>query len=177
MSVEDALQSITVLGSALGRRPQAESLEAKIRGELEQIKTARADKTPLRTLVVIGHDPGELRAIFAAAKGSYHDQLLEMVGGANVFDMRIGSYPNISKEILIQKNPQAILVLAPYASVKKQTDEQERRIWSSLGVIEAVKNGCVYLLTDDCVQQPGLRMPKAARLFAQKLDDCAAKME
>ncbi|MGH9163076.1 MAG: ABC transporter substrate-binding protein, partial [Vicinamibacteraceae bacterium] len=47
--------------------------------------------------------------------------------------------------------------------------DRERRAWSKLSGIPAVRAGRVYLLYDDALVVPGPRMPIAAEQFARAL--------
>lgn len=157
------------IGQATGRTEQARKLDARLRAEFKEVEAINAGRPKVRTLLVIGHDPGTLQAAFAAARGTWHDDLLALAGGINCLDRELVYYPQVSKEVVIKSNPQCILVFAPGVDGSPLGQQRERALWAKLGSIEAVKKGQVHLLTDDCVQKPGPRMPAVARMMAQRL--------
>ena len=161
--------SIMAIGNATGTTPRAQKMLADIKQELEAIRTQASTHPRVSTLVVIGHDPGSLNGLFAAAEGSWNDELLQIAGGTNCVGKTLVPYPQLSKEVLIKKNPECILVLAPDADGSPAAVAKEKALWAKLGSIDAVKKGRIYLLTDSWIQKPGPRMPLAARKIAQTL--------
>lgn len=174
-SIKDIYNTISEIGKATNREQKALQLLDNLKAGLASIEKQYANRQKIRTLLVVGHAPGDLGALFIASKESYYDELLNVVGGVNCFGKEFSAYPNISKEVIIQKNPECILVFNPAGDDSLENLKKERAIWQKLGKIDAVKNGNLFLLTDDCFSKPGPRMLKAARLMAEALKKCHNK--
>src|SRR5262249_31250467 len=108
-SLEDTMQSVREIGSALGIAAQGESLEKSIRARLSAIER-RTQGRPTRTLLfVVGRTPGRLDGMVAVGKGSFLNELIRIAGGRNVlFDSPV-TYPRISLEAVLRLNPDVIV--------------------------------------------------------------------
>lgn len=168
-TVEDVLVSIVTIGNKTGKDKQARELVEKMGRELNEIRAKAADRKPVRTLLVIGHEPGSLREIYVAGSGSFHNELLRIAGGVNCFSDSVIPYPKISKEEILKQSPQAIIVLSADAGMKTQAKQSEQRLWKELDYIEAVKKNAVTLLNGNYLFIPGPRMPQIAKEIQQLL--------
>lgn len=165
-TIRDVLGAIKTIGAKLERSPAADQLTSRLQQDLERLKQRWAGEPPVRTMLVIGHEPGALRDIYLAAPGSFLDELLKIAGGENVLRESLMPYPKINKETIMQFNPQVILVLAPGQDDSPAALDHERRLWSELPYLEAVKTGRVYLLTDWDILTPDPRMTQITEAFS-----------
>ncbi len=176
-TVADVLGSIEALGRLLGREAQAGELVEGIRSEFEALKSGEDNAAPVRTLVVIGHDPGSLQGIYAAAKGSFHDELLIAAGGVNVFDDPGSLYPPITKDAIVERNPQVILELVNEAELSPKQIADRVRLWDSLPTVDAVRAKRVHVLVGDELLIPGPRMATAAARIHGALYDASSEKQ
>lgn len=102
-SLADIYREVADLGRRIGREKAAESLSAymrdRIRGTGRKPKTVYIELSP-RPLITIG-------------RNNFLNEMVELAGGKNVFDDLTRSYPPVSQEAIIKRNPAIIIVLHP----------------------------------------------------------------
>ncbi|MCL4234508.1 MAG: ABC transporter substrate-binding protein [Deltaproteobacteria bacterium] len=168
-TVADVIASIEALGRLLDREEPARGLVAGIEAEFDALKTRTSPDAPVSALVIIGHDPGSLQGLYAAAKGSFHDELLVAAGGANVVNDVGSLYPPITKDAIVERNPDVILELVNETELSAHQIEERVRLWDVLPTVNAVRNGRVHMLVGDYLLIPGPRMAGAAAKIHQAL--------
>ncbi|MCC6159629.1 MAG: ABC transporter substrate-binding protein [Deltaproteobacteria bacterium] len=161
-TVADVIASIAKLGRLLGRETQATDLIARINAEFDGLKTQTSDDVPVPALVIIGHDPGTLQGLYAAAKGSFHDELLVAAGGVNVVNDNGSLYPPITKDTIVERSPEVILELVNEGELSPIQIDDRVRLWDALPTVSAVRNGRVRIVVGDQLLIPGPRMAQAA---------------
>lgn len=168
-NVEQVFLTISAIGRATGKNVEAQQLVYQIKDELAALKKQYGGGNPVKTLLVVGHDPGALRSIYVASNGSFLGDLLEIAGGENVIAAKSNSYPAISKEFIIKSDPDCILVFEPEGDDSPKAVNRERALWKSLGSVKAVQTGRIYRITHPASQKPGPRMPVLVKIMAQKI--------
>jgi iron complex transport system substrate-binding protein len=144
-NVEAVFREIDSVGVLLGVRARAEQLVAAMMARLDSLP--RYTDTP-RVYVEISAAP-----LMTAGGHTFINGLIERAGGRNVFGDALQEYPVIDAEMVVQRDPQAILLLHPDA---KALDVVSRVGWSC---INAVKGGRVYDDLDyDLFFRPGPRI-------------------
>jgi len=134
---------------------------------LDAIKAAARKASPVRTLLVIGHEPGSLRDIYVAGIKSFYHRLLELSGGINCIEDASIAYPKISKESLLQLSPAVIIILHADNNLSLEDQANEIALWKTLSFIDAVKSNRVFVLHGEYLFIPGPRMIMIVReLFA-----------
>lgn len=101
-------------------------------------------------------------APFAAGKSSFIGELLERIGVHNIVTDKMGAFPKINPEFVVQAKPELIM-----ASETSAAQLAQRPGWKS---IPAIKDGrvCVFKSSDaDVLVRPGPRMGEAASIIAQ----------
>jgi iron complex transport system substrate-binding protein len=153
---DDVFVTIGTLGKILNREASAASLNAKMRSDIREIETVtRAVK---RVSVYFEIDPTP----YTVGPASYLGVLLTKAGGANIIPAKLGDFPKISPELVVQSNPSCIVG----ASLE---DALKRPGWAS---IAAVTNRRVFKLTpdqDNLVSRPGPRLAQGLRVLAKIL--------
>lgn len=160
-TIQNVLDSITAIGQATGREKEAMAEITRMQSAFEGIRKLAAARKPVRTLFLLGHDPGSLREIYAAGQSFFHGELLEMAGGKNVIAKGPIIYPKLSKEEILRQVPEVIIVMSDQEP-SAEAVERERELWAELAYIPAVKNDRVYLLQGDYTRVPGPRLTRLA---------------
>ncbi len=170
----DDLPSIFVdimeVGRILECRPQAERLCDRMRWRLEWVKRKAKGRRRPRVLVVIGREPDSLKNLLTIGRGSFLNDLLELAGGQNVFADVAKPYPTISKESLLERQPEVIIELQGEGMIGKQQMARLLDTWSSMFSLPAVKNRKVYAVGSTYALIPGPRVVNLAEKFADILD-------
>lgn len=161
----DITAALVTLGSALKTKNEAARLSEDIRRELDELTDVTGTRPPKKVFLGLGHTPGDLTGIMTTGSGTFLHELLEAAGGSNIFADAQGSYPRISKEALVRREPEVIIeVLAEGLSPDNQKLLEED--WKRLASLPAVKEGRIHFLSDDYLLIPGIRVPQTARRLA-----------
>lgn len=168
-SFQELCEEAQWLGKVVNRPAQADQLVRSLASRAEALKS-RAQRA-IRRLGknsigsnVSASDSAERAKVFyqvwadplmSASKGSFIDDLLGMAQLANIVHDVAGRYPQISPELVAQRNPDVILVpLLPNMPLDLQSI-LERPGWQQ---VLAVKNKRIYAIDSDTVSRCGPRM-------------------
>ncbi len=111
------------------------------------------------------------------ASGGYgflHD-LLAIAGGTDVLADMPRQSVQMSTEMILTRAPDVVIELHYATALQADQVTAERRVWSALPSLPAVKNNRVYLLVGDEFVVPGPRIVTAARRLAGTLHPEAFK--
>jgi len=108
-----------------------------------------------RVLWVIGYGP-ELTQVYAAGHGTYLNELIDAAGGENIVPEDLGAYPVLSKELIIELNPEVLIQATDEEKLEKKK-VRTRSDWAALSVIDAVKNESYGFITEEGILVPGPR--------------------
>jgi iron complex transport system substrate-binding protein len=152
-TLSDVLYNIDIIGKATGHANKATDLLTSLQARIDVITskvTGISDKP--KVYIEIWDDP-----LMASAKGSYIDDILTIVGGINIFADATTSYPIVSSDVVISKNPDIILT--------ESGNVADRAGWSN---INAVINNKVYDRGSDATYiRPGPRLVDALEELAK----------
>jgi len=137
------LRSVKSVGEALNRVPQADALDLSLSRRIAAVKSRTAGKPAPRVLVPIWYDP-----IITVGKHAFISEILEAAGARSVTDDLIPDWPQISLEAVIDRAPEALLLIRG-GKVSIGT-LQKRPGWSSL---PAIQKGKVYYV-ESGIQEP-----------------------
>ena len=132
----------------------------------QSITTAARSRTSVPVFVCIGREPGPVASCSTANTGSFLSEALAAAGGSNICSDVIGHYPTISAEVLNMRNPAVILDLQPGRTLTSDTYADRLREWNTISSVDAVKNGRVFILTNDFILVPGPRITDLVKLFS-----------
>jgi len=105
-------------------------------------------------------------APFAAGKISFIGELLDRLGMQNIATEKMGAFPKINPEFVVQSKPD--LIMSTEASPKQLA---QRPGWKSIPAIQANRICFFSTVQADVLVRPGPRMGEAATLIA----DCAMR--
>jgi iron complex transport system substrate-binding protein len=160
--ISDILAAIRFIGAELGAKTAADRLTAEIEGELAELSRKVQERPPRKVFLGLGHTPGDLTGFMTTGSGTFLHELLESAGGINIFADAKGSYPRISKEALVQRQPDLIIeILAE--GISPDNRRLLRKDWERLASLPAVRAGRIYFLSDDYLLIPGVRVAQTAR--------------
>ena len=126
------LRSVSSLGEALDRIPQAAALNANLAQRIAAVKERSVGKPAPRVLVPIWYDP-----IITIGKNAFITEIVEAAGGRSVTDDLVPDWPQISMETVIARAPEALLLVR---GGKISIDMLRNRPgWSSLPAIQKKK--------------------------------------
>ncbi len=164
--VESVLRSFADVAAACGVPERGAKLRARVAAELDAARVpVRAD--PPRVLVVVSRTVGaDVRTVWAAAPGSYHDDLLRLAGAVNVLGDTVVAHPELSREGLLALDPDVVLDLVADLEERGIDRRTARSDWADLRILRSVRAGRIHVLDDDALFVPGPRVADAVRVFA-----------
>ena len=160
------LSSITRAGELTGAQPAALRLTTQLRRDLDALRAATARRPGVSVLFIIDRTPNTLQGMFAAAPGSYIDELLVAAGGRNAAPTGGGPFPKISLEQILAADPDVIIDMGDYSHGRAATPDSRARkltLWSQFPQLRAVRLKRVYDVSSDEFVVPGPRLAQAAR--------------
>jgi iron complex transport system substrate-binding protein len=165
----DITATIRRLGQRVGRAREAEQLAARIERDVQEIRRQVAGRPRPRTALLFDREPGSLRGMYASAGIGFMHDMLEVAGGADVFDDIKRQSLQLSAEMLLARAPEVIVEIQSIAGWTPERIEREREVWRTLGSVPAVRTGRIHILTDDRLSIPGPRVAEAIRLLVRVL--------
>lgn len=152
-------RDIELLGRATGHLAEARGVRDAIEERLDKVATALSDIDSANGPRVYYHVWDE--PLTAAGQSSYFGQLIEHSGGVNVISEMTKPYPQISEEVILDRDPQFIFA-ARYNSM--QTEPYVARpTWSQ---VTAVKNSQIYYIDGDLASRFGPRIVRVLEAMA-----------
>jgi len=168
-SLADLRAATQELGRILGLEDAADSLVNVIGSGLRSVRDAVAARDPTSVFYVVWYDPPT-----TSGSGTFIDELIELVGGRNVFADAPGLWPQVSMEEVVRRQPDIILV-----SQTESTPIDLERFATSVGwrELRAVREGRVIQVDANLYNRPGPRVAEAARELANLLHPGAFSAE
>lgn len=175
-SIADVYESLERVGLLTGQTTEAAKLERDIRDKLGALRKVSEKRSRVRTLIVVGRQPAALQDIYAAGPHTYLGEILEAAGGENVLEAGARPYAAVTKEQIVQSNPDVIIDTSlGEAGSNATVVEAHKKVWSDLPMVGAVKSGRVYYLSDPYLTIPGVNIPATAEKLAELLNPTAAR--
>jgi len=167
LSVSGLLHSITLLGRHSGREVEAARLRAALEEGLEAARSAAQGSprpTALFAVMRANRSGGGITELHAVGRDGFYSELIAAAGGQNAYAGPL-PFPRLSRESLITLDPEVIVEVIP----EEATPEEALRDWQALASIRAVKNGRVFIWTDQAHTVPGPRFAETLALLRQAL--------
>ncbi|MCW4016132.1 MAG: cobalamin-binding protein [Candidatus Bathyarchaeota archaeon] len=153
-SMDDVLNNILIVGTATGNSSQARTLVDDLRQRIDNVvsRTNAVSNRP-RVYFEVWNNP-----YISVNSATWIGNLIDLVGGTNVFGESVSEWPIICPEDIIQQDPDVMVFpvipdvprfWGSFEAVKK------RQGWSQ---ISAVKTGRLYEVQRDCISRPGPRL-------------------
>lgn len=171
-TVEQTYAAIAQMAVAAGVQERGVALNARLRRELQEIRDKTRTAKVQSMVFVIGRNPGAVEGLIAVGRASYLADLFQIAGGRNAFEDTVASYPKITIEELLARNPDVIVDMGDMAQTEDVTDAQRKaviQLWSRYRALKAVRENRVFAVASDAYVVPGPRMVDAARAFARML--------
>jgi iron complex transport system substrate-binding protein len=168
-SLASIYSGIGRLGEALGVPDRAAGLNRAIGNDLEAVRRAAHRHSTRKVFVSLGRAMGSMANLYTVGGTSFLSEVLRIAGGENVFgDVKL-PYPEASKESLVRRAPEVILEMRPGEAMAPERQRQIVAEWAVFKTIPAVRDGKVFLVTEDFVLVPGPRVAAVARILAGTL--------
>lgn len=160
-------RSIRILGERIDRKDEAASLVALIERKLERIQARLQGMPRKEVLFLVGRNSGSLTDIYVVGPHSYLGELISLAGGENIFYDMPASYPKVSIEQILTRNPEIIVDMSSMEQPDETTVTQALEIWAQFPGIRAVRNRHVHIVSSDVFLVPGPRVAEAVENLAE----------
>jgi len=165
-TLKDIPEAIFFLGQELNVESQAAKLAKEVKDGLDAVKAKIQGLPTRKVFLTLAHTPGDLTGLMTTGPGTFLHELIEIAGGENIFADASGTYPQISKESLIKRQPEVLIEALP-GGVSERKRRLLRKDWERLSMLPAVRRGNIHFLTDDFLLIPSVRITQTARRFAE----------
>lgn len=157
-TVEEVLADIEALAKVVGAEKKGKELVESLRKDLNAVKESIPQASSLPR-VFIAVDP----SLWTVGPTSFLSDAVETAGCVNVMEGETLQYLQVSMEVLIAKDPDAIIVTVPEDQAPALTGNPG---WDTL---RAVKEGKVYFVNPDLVTRPGPAVVEGIKDVAKAL--------
>ncbi len=157
-SLEQVYAHMQTLGRMFQRVPEANAVVRTMRAKVQAIveKTRSAPKP--RVLYVLYERP-----FISVARGSFVHQILELAGADNIAKDAGTAWPRLSMEVVMQQDPEIILLPARGDNESAESGIEQWAQWSTL---TAVKNNRLHFVPRTVVNRPGPRLVQGLAALA-----------
>jgi iron complex transport system substrate-binding protein len=156
-TIADALRTVQNLGVLLNATSSADSLIKYINTGLDSVRGAVAARRRVTVAYLLSADPP-----MAAGPGNFVNELIAAAGGQNIFGDAQQTWPQVSTEELVKRNPD-VIVLARDDTTRAYASVARLPGWSN---IRAVQQMHVFAVSADLFNRSGPTMPYAAAHLA-----------
>lgn len=145
------------LGGYLGESQKASGVVSGAVKRVAALKARAVKRKPLRVFWEVGAQP-----LVTVSRGSFVDDFTKFAGAVNVFEDSPSRYPQVSREEVVSRDPDAILIVT-----MGDVTAKEKSAWSGYGAMKAAKSGRIYILDDSTFTDP---TPPAIASGAEKVE-------
>lgn len=161
-SVQSVQDVILQMGQVLNLNENAEKLVTSMKEDLKELKDSIASEGKQKTIFV------DLGDYYSAGPGSLLDDMLNQIGVVNIVGDQGKTWPQLSLEAIIEKNPDIYLSL--------YTSPEELKSRSGLNEIDCIKNDRIIYFDGlspeaDLIQRPGPRLVEGIQILADHIYD------
>ncbi|MBK3496339.1 ABC transporter substrate-binding protein [Viridibacillus sp. YIM B01967] len=163
-TLDDVYKDIENIGRIFHVEKRATELINQMKQDMEETiaKVGRVEE-PVNVLV---YDSGE-EVPMAAAKDNYLVHLVTMAGGNNIFNDTKGGWPEVSWEEIINRNPEAIIII-DYGDTSVEQKQKFLLNKKELADLPAIKNK-IFIVLPLSAGAEGIRAPLALKTVAEGL--------
>jgi len=165
-TVDGCLQDILLVGRATDKHIEAGALVSEIRARMDAVanQAAGASSTP-KVYHEVWSPP-----LQSAGPGTFIDELITLAGGTNIFNDAATSWPIVSSEAIIEKDPDVMVFPDMYMGrqnfYETLEDVVNRPGWET---ISAVQNDKLYEINAAIIARGGPRLADALEILAKMI--------
>ncbi len=168
-TLDSILDSILKIGQKLNLTANAEKLRLKLKNDINFYKNKLKSHRKKSVLLLLGDSEDPMRDLYAAGKNTFLGELLNIAGGDNIIPETFAEYPKVSREYIITKSPEVIIIAGPMAKLTSEQKKANMKRWSKFTTIRAVKNNNIHYIGHDYILIPGPRLIKLIDQFAKSM--------
>lgn len=143
-SFDDITKSFIQLGKLTHREEKAKEIVRKIDAEVKFITRKLKAFPPVKVFWEVGARP-----LVSVGAKSFANEFIQHSGGINIFADTPVKYPRVSREEVLKKNPEVIVLV-----IMGNVTEKEKAYWQKFKDLEASKFNRIYIINADKVCRP-----------------------
>ena len=162
--IDAVYESLQLAGRLTGHGEDAARLAGEMKRRIDAVVLAARAIPPeerLRVYWQIWDEP-----LMTAGPSTFAGQMVELAGGINIFAELTGSYPTISAEEVVKRDPDVIMGPDTHGDKLQPEAFRQRPGWSE---IKAVRDGRIHLIEGNIVSRTGPRLADALEAVAVAL--------
>jgi iron complex transport system substrate-binding protein len=163
-SMDEVFNDILLIGNATGQYNDAAALESELRQRIDAVadQASTATSTPKVFYEVFPQT--------SIGPNTFSDALITLAGGENIFHDAATSYPTISYETVLERNPD-VMVFPDKFMGRDQFSETMEDVINRAGwdLINAVQNDAIYEIDSDIISRGGPRLADALEIIAKMI--------
>jgi len=169
-SIGGIVDSFVKIAEVCGNMEEAREITDRMKAHIAEVKKQMKGKKRPSVLVCIHHEVDSPRPeqVVIAGNSGFHQELIEIAGGKNAYQGPV-AYPKLSRENLINLDPDVLLVLTRDEVLKSYTKKELVNIWGAYGELKAVKNNRVVMVVGNRHFIPGPRTLDTLDAFVEAL--------
>ncbi len=143
-SFDEVAKNFIRLGKLTQREEKARDIVRATEKEVNSIAKRTKGAPSVKVFWEVGARP-----LVSAGGKSFANEFIEYSGGINIFADTSIRYPRVSREEVLSKNPQVIILVT-----MGDVTGKERTYWQKFKDLEATKNNRIYVVDADKVCRP-----------------------
>jgi iron complex transport system substrate-binding protein len=163
-SIEELYNTILSIGQGAGCPDKAETLAAKIKSELDQIRIKASTAKKVKVLWAVQTEPMRVVGV-----KTFVNEIIDLAGGQNVIEPTGDQYPSVGTETILTCGAEVIIQSAMGTEDITKQQEAAEKFWSRYANLPAVKDKKVYVIEADTVLRLGPRLPEGVKAVAKLL--------
>lgn len=159
--IDGVYEAIGIIGELTGHAAEAEAVTQDMQKTFDEVKEqAAGDGTETVYFEVSPLEYG----LWAAGKGTFMNEIAEMIGLKNIFD-DVEGWAEVSEEQILERDPDYIVTISMYfGEGPTPVEEIEGRAgWEN---VAAVRNGAILNLQNNELSRPAPRLAEGAKALA-----------
>jgi iron complex transport system substrate-binding protein len=160
---DDIAAAVSDLALLTGSLDLGNERAEAFRAEIVKLKAQYADARPVKVFYQIWDQP-----LMTVNRDELISKAITLCGGVNVFGGLPRLVPRISREAVLEANPEVIITAG------SSDDRQWLEAWREFPGLAAVAAGNLFLEPPDLLARPTLRMADGARHLCQTLEQARA---
>jgi len=156
-SIQGFVDSIDVVAKHCKIGEKGKNLKAKFEPYLKKSEKEGEKK---KILILVGRDyeSNSIKDAYAVGNDNFLNEIIVLTGAQNAYDGNM-AYPKIQLEGILALDPDIVIDIVTAPDLTPEKLEFIKKSWSNLD-INAVKNGRVFIKTEDFWSLPGPRFVK-----------------
>ena len=164
-TINGVFSGIQLIGRATGNHIEAGELVSELRQRIDAVTNNASEATSIPAVYheIWGPD------IQSAGPGTFIHELIALAGGQNIFHDAISSFPIVSSETVIERNPDVIIFPHMYMGTQSWGSYEDIANRPGWNVITAIQNDNFHIIDASIISRSGPRLMDALEIIAEMI--------